>query len=102
MLQEMELDTQNQLVQRLDRLESSVALIEDAVLKAQEEGSTRHEEMVSHLNQLKEDIMNNHKILKRLRDRGCFSCIQRKECVFILIMAALAFWMYFLHNYTRV
>ena len=102
MLQEMEAITQNQLVQRLDRLESSVALIEDAVLKAQEEGSTRHEEMVSHLNQLKEDIMNNHKILKRLRDRGCFSCFQRKECVFILILAALAFWMYFLHNYTRV
>ena len=32
MLQEMEVATQNQLVQRLDRLESSVALIEDAVL----------------------------------------------------------------------
>ena len=94
--------THRHIVQRLDRLESSVALIEDAVLRAQEEGSTRHEEMVSHLEQLKEDIMNNNKILKRLRDRGCFSCVQRKECIFVLILAALASWLYFLHNYTRV
>jgi Mg2+ and Co2+ transporter CorA len=102
MLQEMEAVTQNQLVQRLDRLESSVALIEDAVLKAQEEGSTRHEEMVSHLSQLKEDIMNNHRILKKLRDRGCFSCLQRKECIFFIILLVLVFWLYFLHNYTQV
>ena len=94
--------TQRHLVQRLDRLESSVALIEDAVLRAQEEGSNRHEEMVSHLEQLKEDIMSNNKILRRLRDRGCFSCLQRKECAFVLIIAALASWLYFLHNYTKV
>lgn len=99
MLQE---ETQHQLVQRLDRLECSVALIEDAVLKAQEEGSTRHEEMVSHLHQLKEDIMNNHRILKKLRDRGCLSCLHRRECVFVLILAALAAWLYFLRNYTQI
>jgi len=102
MLQEIEADTQNQLVLRLDRLESSVALIEDAVLRAREEGTFRHEEVVSTLSELKEDIMNNHKILKILRRRGCFSCFQRKECAFILILVALAFWLYFIHNYTRV
>lgn len=97
----LEEDSHNHLVQRLDRLECSVALIEDAVLKAQEEGSTRHEEMVSHLHQLKEDIMNNHKILKKLRDRGCLSCLHRRECVFVLILATLALWLYFLHDYTK-
>ena len=92
--------SQRNLVQRLDRLESSVALIEDAVLKAQEEGSTRHEEMVSHLEQLKEDISHNYKILKKLRDRGCLSCCQTKEFIFIVMLLVLAAWLYFFHNYT--
>ena len=93
--------THNHIVQRLDRLESSVALIENAVLQAQEEGSSRHEEMVSHLERLKEDIMTNHKILKKLRDRGWFSCIHTRECVLITVLALLALWLYFVHNYTN-
>lgn len=90
--------TQSQLVQRLDRLESSVAFIEEAVLRAQEEGSTRHEEMVHKLKELKEDIINNHRILKKLRDRGCFSCLQSRELAFVLVLLALAGWVYFLQR----
>lgn len=90
--------SQRHLVQRLDRLESSVAFIEDAVLKAQEEGSTRHEEMVSHLEQLKDDISNNYKILKKLRDRGCLSCCYTREFTFIVILIVLAAWLYAFRN----
>lgn len=91
---------ESRLVQRLDRLETSVALIEEAVIRAQEEGSFRHEEMVSTLSELKEDIINNHKILKKLRDRGCFSCLQSREFVFVLLLLVLAGWMYFLQRIT--
>ena len=92
--------SQRHLVQRLDRLESSVAFIEDAVLKAQEEGSTRHEEMVSRLEQLKDDISDNYKILKKLRDRGCLSCCHTREFIFIVILIVLAAWLYAFRNFT--
>ena len=96
----MQASVEKQLVLRLDRLETSVALIEEAVLKAQEEGSSRHENLVSTLNELKEDILNNHKILKKLRDRGCMSCLHRRECVFLATLVVLTSWLYFVHSYT--
>jgi len=91
--------SESRMVQRLDRLETSVALIEEAVIRAQEEGSFRHEEMVSRLSELKEDIINNHKILKKLRDRGCFSCLQSREFVFVLLLLVLSGWIYFLQKF---
>lgn len=84
------------LVQRLDRIESTVAMIESAMLQAQEEGETRHADLLHHLDDLKVEVLENNKILKKLRDRGWFACCAKKECVFVIILTALGAWVYLL------
>lgn len=86
------------LVQRLDRIESTVAMIESVMLQAQEEGETRHADLLHHLDDLKIEVLENNKILKKLRDRGWFACCAKKECVFLIILIALGAWVYVLQN----
>lgn len=86
------------LVQRLDRIESTVAMIESAMLQAQEEGESRHADLLHHLDDLKIEVLENNKILKKLRDRGWFACCAKKECVFLIILIALGAWVYVLQN----
>lgn len=90
--------TQRHLVQRLDRIENTVAMIEDAMLIAQEEGETRHTDLLHHLEDLKMEVVANNKILKKLRDRGWLSCCAKKECIFLVVIASLMAWLYFLQN----
>lgn len=87
------------LVKRLDRIESTVAMIENAMLQAQEEGETRHTDLLNHLDDLKTEVLENNKILKKLRDRGWLACCAKKECVFTLILFALAVWIYLLQRF---
>lgn len=90
------------LVKRLDRIESTVAMIENAMLQAQEEGETRHADLLHHLDDLKTEVLENNKILKKLRDRGWFACCAKKECVFIVIILGLIAWIYFLQRFNFV
>ena len=88
------------LVQRLDRIESTVSMIESAMLQAQEEGETRHVDLLHHLEDLKVEVVENNKILKKLRDRGWFACCAKKECIFLIIVLALGAWIYILQGVT--
>ena len=88
------------LVQRLDRIESTVSMIESAMLQAQEEGETRHVDLLHHLEDLKVEVVENNKILKKLRDRGWLACCAKKECIFLIIVLALGAWIYFLQGMT--
>lgn len=92
--------TQRHFVQRLDRIENTVAMIEDAMLKAQEEGETRHTDLLHHLEDLKLEVVANNKILKKLRDRGIFACCRRKECIFLFVLLCLLGWIYILNKNT--
>ena len=87
------------LVQRLDRIESTVAMIENVMLQAQEEGETRHADLLHHLDDLKTEVLENNKILKKLRDRGWLACCAKKECLFTIILFGLAGWIYLLQRF---
>lgn len=87
--------TQRHLAQRLFRIENTVELIQASLLEAAEQGETRHEHLLQHLEELKDDVVRNHRLLKELRDRGCFQT--SRECLFVGALAVLALWLYFVH-----
>lgn len=89
--------TQRHLAQRLLRIESTVELIQNSLLEAAETGETRHEHLLQHLQELKDDVVRNHKLLNELKQRGCFSC--GRECMFVGVLFLVAMWLYFVHNY---
>ena len=90
--------TQRHLVQRLFRIENTVELIQASLLEAAEQGETRHEHLLQHLEDLKDDVVRNHRLLKELRDRGCFRT--SRECLFVGALAVVALWLYFVHAVT--
>lgn len=100
MMLEEEESHHGHLVQRLDRIESTVAMIESAMLQAQEEGEMRHGDLLNHLDDLKIEVVENNKILKKLRDRGWLACCVKKESIFIIIVIVLGAWIYFLQGMT--
>jgi len=88
--------TQQHLVQRLFRIENTVELIQASLLEAAEHGETRHEHLLQHLEDLKDDVVRNHRLLRELRDRGCFQT--SRECLFAGALAVVALWLYFVHS----
>lgn len=88
--------TQRNLAQRLFRIESTVELIQNSLLEAAETGESRHEHLLQHLQELKDDVVRNHKLLHELRQRGCLRW--NRECAFVLLLALVALWLYFVHH----
>ena len=87
--------TQRHLAQRLTSIEMTVEMIQSALLEAAETGETRHEHLLLHLQELKDDVVRNHTLLKELRRRGCV----RKECVFLVVVVGVVAWVYMLHRW---
>ena len=87
--------TQRHLAQRLFKIENTVEMIQASLLEAAEQGETRHEHLLQHLEELKDDVVRNHRLLKELRDRGCFRT--SRECMFVGALAVVALWLYFVH-----
>lgn len=87
--------TQRRLAQRLFKIENTVEMIQASLLEAAEQGETRHEHLLQHLEELKDDVVRNHRLLKELRDRGCFRT--SRECMFVGALAVVALWLYFVH-----
>ena len=95
---EEELDsqlTQRNLAQRLTSIETTVDMIQSALLEAAEAGETRHEHLLLHLQELKDDVVRNHTLLKEMRRRGCV----RKECVFTAVVLGVVLWVYMIHRW---
>lgn len=88
--------TQRHLAQRLFKIENTVEMIQASLLEAAEQGETRHEHLLQHLEELKDDVVRNHRLLKELSDRGCFQT--SRECMFVGALVVVALWLYFVHS----
>lgn len=78
------------LAQRLHRIETTVEWIQSSLLEAAENGETRQIELVERLEALKDEVGRNHKILKELRNRGCFNS---QYGFFFLSVILLCLWL---------
>lgn len=87
-------DDQRHVVQRLSRIERTVETIQNALLEAAEMGESRHEDLVQQLHDISDEVGRNQTLLKELRRRGCV----RKECLFLLLLAAVVGWLWFVQR----
>ena len=88
--------TQRHLAQRLFKIENTVEMIQASLLEAAEQGETRHEHLLHHLEELRDDVVRNHRLLRELSNRGCFQT--SRECIFVGALVVLALWLYFVHS----
>ena len=101
--QEPEVDpselTQRRLALRLTRIESTVEMIQASLLEAAEHGETRHEHLLQHLEDLRDDVGRNHRLLRELRERGW--CQLSRNCLLVTAAMLLVVWLYIVDYVTN-